>query len=361
MKIALLGDMAFFGKFSVENNTRLKEYFSDVAQLLGAYDLVIGNLETPFVNNQKPFGFKSAYIKSDPANVALLKYLNISVVNLANNHIYDFGKSGYELTKQILKENKIDYFGVEDKELVYSFEDNKIVLNGYCCYSTNPMGMQPPLKAGINELNYPKVEQRLADNSIKSSFSIFSFHIGQEHVNAPNYDHIEMARKLAKVGPYIFYGHHPHVAQGIEKYNDSLLAYSLGNFCFDDVYTSKSKEPLIKQTQNNKESFILELEVESNKLISHKVIPIFIGEEGMYIGSKEILNKIDVYSQKLSVDKTEYVESRTNVLKAYIESRKAMRDINWYLKRLNYRSFFLLKSARVNAIKYFENLKKHLS
>ena len=40
--------------------------------------------------------------------------------------------------------------------------------------------------------------------------------------------------------------HHPHVAQGIEMHKSSLIAYSLGNFCFDDVYTSVSKAPLVK-------------------------------------------------------------------------------------------------------------------
>ena len=28
-------------------------------------------------------------------------------------------------------------------------------------------------------------------------------------------------------------GHHPHVLQGIEKYKDGLILYSLGNFVFD--------------------------------------------------------------------------------------------------------------------------------
>tara|TARA_B110000285_G_C15143049_1_gene632555 strand:+ start:14686 stop:15771 length:1086 start_codon:yes stop_codon:yes gene_type:complete len=360
MKIALLGDIAFFGKFSVENNKDLKEYFKDTAALLAGYDLVIGNLETPFVNKEKPYGYKSAYIKSEVSNVALLKYLNIGIVNLANNHIYDFGKLSYELTKKVLKENDIDYFGVEDKEMICDFKENKISLNGYCCYSTNPMGMQPPLKKGINELNYPAVAQRLNDNSAKGLFNIFSFHIGQEHVNVPNYDHIEMARNLAEVGPYIFYGHHPHVAQGIEKHNGSLLAYSLGNFCFDDVYTSKSEEPLIKQTQNNKESFVLELEVENNKLISHKVIPIFLGDTKMHIGEQSIADKIDGYSDKLSIEKEAYIESRETLINRYIDSRKTMRDLNWYLKRLNYRSFFLLKSAKDNSKKYYENLKRHV-
>lgn len=360
MKIALLGDIAFFGKFSVKENKNLEAYFKEVSQLLNGYDLVIGNLETPFVEKEKTYGYKSAYIKSEPENVSLLKYLNVDVVNLANNHIYDYGTSSYELTKKVLKDNDIQFFGLENKEVTVKFEENTIALNGYCCYSTNPMGMQPPLNKGINELNYPEVEERVKTNTAKEIFNILSFHIGQEHVNYPNYDHIELGRKLANIGPYVFYGHHPHVAQGVEVFNDSLLAYSLGNFCFDDVYTNKSDEPLIKQSENNKESFILELTVENNKLLDHKIIPIYIGEEKMEIGGSEILKKINGYSQELATNKESYIESRKALLDSYIDSRKAMRDLNWYLKRLNHRSFFLILSARKNAKKYYTTLKQFL-
>lgn len=360
MKIALLGDIAFFGKFSIKENKNLESYFKDVSKLLNKYDLVIGNLETPFVKNEKPFGYKSAYIKSEIENVSLLKYLNVSVVNLANNHIYDYGASSYELTKKVLTEHDIKFFGLENKELLLNYSENTISLNGYCCYSTNPMGMQPPLKKGINELNYPLVAEQLKKNTAKDIFNILSFHIGQEHVNYPNYDHIELGRKLSEIGPYVFYGHHPHVAQGVEKVNDSLLAYSLGNFCFDDVYTSKSDKPLIKQSENNKESFILELTVEDNKLLDYKIIPIYIGDTKMEVGDSDILTKINEYSDELVSDKEKYKDSRKNLLDVYINSRKTMRDLNWYVKRLNHRSFFLILSARKNAKKYYTTLKQFL-
>jgi poly-gamma-glutamate synthesis protein (capsule biosynthesis protein) len=86
-----------------------------------------------------------------------------------------------------------------------------------------------------------------------------------------------MARKLSNVAPFVLYGHHPHVLQGVEEAKDSLFAYSLGNFCFDDVYTNKSSEPLVKMTNNNKESAILSLEYKDSKLIRHEMIPIFDG------------------------------------------------------------------------------------
>ncbi len=359
MKIALLGDIAFFGKFSMNNNANLFEYFKIISNKLSSYDLVIGNLETPFVEEGvKPYGFKSAYIKSSPQNVELLKYLNIDVVNLANNHIYDYGKKGYELTKSLLKKNDIKYFGIENNQLTINFDNNKLALNGFCCYSTNPLGLD--IK-GINALNTNSAEKILIENSEKKMFNIFSVHCGQEHVNYPNYDHIRLARQLANISPYVFYGHHPHVAQGVEKVNESLIAYSLGNFCFDDVYTNKSKDPLIKQTENNKESFILELEVENNVLIDYQIIPIYMGEKEMIVGSLDISGKINHYSKILNLEKMEYRFKRDVLLNSYIAERKNKRDFLWYLKRLNYKSFFLIVSALLNSKKYKKNILRQLN
>ncbi|AVI51801.1 hypothetical protein C5O00_11735 [Pukyongia salina] len=361
MKIALLGDIAFFGRFSLESNKHLHQYFEEVAKKLRSYDLVIGNLETPFAQpHHKSFGYKSAYIKSSPVNVELLKYLNISVVNLANNHIYDYGPDSYQFTKRILEDNGIKYFGIEKQELLFETDDNTISLNGYCCYSTNPLGIDSQNKKGINALSVPNITEKLTHNSAKGYFNIFSVHCGQEHVNYPNYDHIELARDLAKIGPYVFYGHHPHVLQGIEKIDESLIAYSLGNFCFDDVYTSKSKEPLIKQSQNNKESAILEITVEKNKLVEHDIIPITIGTSSLQIGDKQILNKIDQYSEMLKTEKELYIHNRNSLLGRYLASRKKLRNLNWYIQRLNHRSAGLILFARRNAKEYRKNISRYL-
>tara|TARA_R110000787_G_scaffold59922_14_gene135975 strand:+ start:46401 stop:47486 length:1086 start_codon:yes stop_codon:yes gene_type:complete len=361
MKIALLGDIAFFGKFSLTNNENLFNYFEEVSSLLKNYDLVIGNLETPFVTNQKEYGIKSAFIKSDPINVTILKQLNIDVLNLANNHIYDYGIKSYELTKSILDEHKIKYFGIENKQLLIEKDSAKIAIHGYCCYSTNPLGINNKSRKGVNELNFNVVKNNLLENTTNGYYNIIGFHCGQEHVNYPNYDHIKMGRELAKVAPYVFYGHHPHVVQGIEKHNGSLLAYSLGNFCFDDVYTKKSKKPLIKQSINNRESFILELNIENGLLEDYKVIPIFIGKDKIEIGNKNIEKKIAVYSKKLTSTKESYINYRSSLINTYINKRKAQRNFQWYFKRLNYRSFFLIINAIRNSKKYSENLKKYLN
>ncbi|NCC55754.1 MAG: hypothetical protein EOM11_09805, partial [Erysipelotrichia bacterium] len=89
--------------------------------------------ETPFaLSNAKRYGNKSAYIKSNPANVDLLKFLAVNAVCLTNNHMFDFGYDSYELTKNIPTDtdNGIHYFGVENKDLKIDVLGNKKLLVG---------------------------------------------------------------------------------------------------------------------------------------------------------------------------------------------------------------------------------------
>jgi gamma-polyglutamate biosynthesis protein CapA len=357
MKIILLGDIAFYGKYSISENPNVLEYFREVSQFLKQYDYVVGNLEAPFVEDMRPYGAKSAYIKSDPINVEILNFLNINAVNLANNHIYDYGEEGYLLTKKILNDHQIQYFGIEDQQILLDDGENKIALHGYCGYSTNPMGMyKEEKKYGVNELSIPSVEENLKKNLELGYFNIISMHGGQEHVNYPSCEDIRMARQFAKICPYVYYGHHPHVMQGMEECNDALIAHSLGNFCFDDVYTDKSKDPLIKQSENNKTAFMLELEFENNMLINYKTIPIYLSESSLIVNQAGVLKKLDVYSKKLSEDKDKYTKERNKLIAEYINGRKKMRNLKWLIKRLNFKSIIIILMSRYNSRKNKQNI-----
>lgn len=357
MKIALLGDVAFFGKNSVENNSDVFSYFEKVAAVLKDFDHVVGNLETPFVTDQKPNGSKSAFIKSSPKNVELLKYLNIDIVNLANNHMFDFGVDGHLLTKKILKEHNISYFGTDGKEYFIDNEDVKIAFSGYCCLSSNPLGVDE----GLNILNVKAVEKNLQDKHNSGYFNIVGMHCGQEHVHTPNYDHVRLARQLSEICPYVFYGHHPHVIQGVESKNKALLAYSLGNFCFDDIYKDKSGDkPFVALSEANKKSFILSLEIDETGIVASEYIPVYMGPDKLEVGSEEILNEIEAYSLELKKEKNLYIKERQAVRQRYIESRKELRDLKWYLSRLNFSSINLIRSTKKNRRLYFENISKFL-
>ena len=306
MRIALLGDVALFGKYSIPGNPKIKYYLSATKEFLGDFDYVVANLETPIIKNGKPYGAKSAYIASDPININILKYLNINVVNLANNHIFDYGRTGYSSTVSALSEVGIQYFGIEGKALEIRSGDDGICLHGYCSYNTNPLGIYKGRGIGVNPLNIEKIALQMELANKKGLLNIISIHSGFEHINYPSLDDIDMARKLSKIANYIYYGHHPHVIQGVEEYNKSLIAYSLGNFLFDDVYTKKSDKPLIQQTIENKTGLILALDIKGKEIKKYELVPCFMDDHVMILGGKEGITKIHAYSEALVAARDEY-------------------------------------------------------
>ena len=352
MKIALLVDIALFGCYSISKNENLIESLNEIKKYLLHFDLIVGNLETPFSVVKKTHGAKSAYLCTDSVNVEILKELNISIVTLANNHMFDYGKEGYETTKRVLDQAGIKYFGTEGKVVEYIKDDNKLLFSGYCCYSTNPLNLAENQGGyGINKYN------------VAGFLNIVAAHVGLEHVNYPSLEHVRAARQLADACPYVYYGHHPHVVQGVEEYKGSLIAHSLGNFCFDDIYTETNKEePLVRLTEQNRTGVILELTIENNKIVGQKEQLIHIESDGHINLIDDTNNLLSTYNEALveCETNTRYDADRRHVLNARIKERKSKRDIQWVVKRLRPRYIKLMLDMKRNSKLYIENVKKHI-
>ena len=190
--------------------------------------------------------------------------------------------------------------------------------------------------------------------------NIVSIHSGFEHINLPDLDDIKMARRFAEICPYVYYGHHPHVVQGVELVQGSLIAYSLGNFCFDDVYTTKSREPLIKQSENNRRGLILEIEVRAKELVKHRLTPTILATEELRFDSAGGRERIEAYSRALREPVDSYRVRRKKLVSDYIASRKDLRNIEWYLKRINFASVRMLLCSNLNRYRYRRNVSDFL-
>lgn len=364
MKIAFLGDIALFGCFNVNKNKNLRDNLKGIGQYLSMFDLVVGNLESPFSAKKKTWGAKSAYLCSDVENVEVLKWLHIDIVNLANNHIFDYGKEGYETTKMLLGKAGIKYFGTEGKTVDVNMGCNRLRFSGFCCYSTNPLKLAEKQGGyGVNKYNIQDVKFSMKKANDDGYLNIVAAHVGLEHVNYPSLDHVRAARYLAETCPYFYYGHHPHVVQGVEEYKGSVIAHSVGNFCFDDTFTDTSGDkPFVVLTEQNRTGVIIELTVEDNKIVDWKEQIIYIERNGR-ICLIEDDGRLAKYNNGLihcEENVTEYMQSRKSVLDARVAERKAMRNFSWVMKRLRPRFIRLLLDMKRNAKLYNINVVQYV-
>ncbi|MBC2581482.1 CapA family protein [Clostridium sp. DJ247] len=217
-----------------KNNNDYSYFFKNVADIFKNDDITTANLETTFtdasVKAEKQFTFKAPkeYSKS-------LTLGSIEAVNVSNNHIYDYLTKGFKDTIGALKNEGVNYFG-EGYKWITEVNGNKIGFLGYRGFSDDNDFLKK-MKADIEDLKS------------KGYVVVINIHWGEENSYHPNNVQKHIAHYAIDHGADLILGHHPHVIQGIEKYKDKFIAYSLGNFAFGGNMNPRDKDTYILQSK----------------------------------------------------------------------------------------------------------------
>lgn len=355
MKIAFLGDMAAFDYGLLKEDW--KSYFRNIANLLSEYDLVLANLETSITERRYTLRCKGMHLKSSSEIADVIKFLNISAVNLCNNHIYDFGRKGVDDTIEALTLAGIDFFGIDGKD--YFIKEIGMRIHSYCCYSTNASGFLNGEGIGISPLRYPDLLKEVEKDKINQVLSCVCLHWGDEYSPYVNRWQYNCFRKISGVNDCIIYGHHAHMMQGIEIYNRSLAAYNLGNFYFDECISPVNKLIKIKQSSENRESFILSVEIENGKILKYETVCFrFDHNQFVLIDNAKRLNLL---SEEIKCCAEENYKEKARVeIERQRKGNLAPRDRKWLLSKMNYYSIGAKILSEINKKKYYNEFIRYL-
>ena len=80
----------------------------------------------------------------------------------------------------------------------------------------------------------------------------------------------------------------------------------------------------------------------------------------MTINFQKSVDNLKKYSEALSLDKPTYISRRNHLLRSFIGGRKKMRDLNWYIKRLNIYTALMFCSMYNNKRLYRNHLLKYI-
>lgn len=358
MKIAFLGDIAFLGQFDKSRNKDAENRLCWLKEELTKYDCVIANLESPLTDRRYSLVCKSMHLKAATCNVELLKYLNITAVSLANNHIADFGLDGLKDTIKTLDEAGIEWFGTGNKSVRLQYGENLISLSGYCCYSAN--GTHYGGKEGIHLLTYDNLERQIINDEKEGALSVVSLHWGMEHTNYPSHEHIKLINLLLKGHTAIVAGHHPHIVQGVSNVDNSWVAYSLGNAIFDKCISLNGKLQ-VELNEDNRKGFIWGITVENNQIVGEERTGFYIGENGIIAyDMQEQLTKISsVISNIDSV--AEYEKLRQEQFRSVIATKFGKHDLRWIASRLNYYAIGAKILGIIRSKKYRKEMSKFIN
>lgn len=238
--------------------------FRNVEEIINKYHLAFGNLECPICPKEQGFAMNKRFsFRADSIFVDGLKFAGFNILSIANNHTVDYGNNGFLKTIEILKQNNIHSIG-GGKNQQEAFNPVIIEENGQkFAFFANLQFLLEGL-IFMQDVPYPAFGQidRLCDSIEKYNslvdFVIVSFHWGIENCLIPTNLQINAAHNVVDAGADIVLGHHPHVLQPIEIYNNGLILYSLGNFVFDNsneiqkqsiIFSCNFKNGLISETQ----------------------------------------------------------------------------------------------------------------
>lgn len=189
--------------------------FQLLAPFFKADDLTVTNLLCALTRESAHPGVETA-LRGRPTYAKYLQSGSVELACLENTHSRDFGDDGYKETKKSLEEYNVAWC---DGTASYTF--------------TSETGV----KVGVGNLQDPIDETVLADTiqNLRNDgcqVVIMSLHWGEELATEPSNAQVELAHKAIELGADAIMGHHAHIVQRMEVYQNRPIFYCLGNLVY---------------------------------------------------------------------------------------------------------------------------------
>lgn len=246
---------------SAYNSTTGKYDFSDnfkyMKPIVSKADYAIVNFETTLARQSD---YTSYPVFNSPLEcLDSIKDTGFDMLLYANNHCYDYKKSGFLATLNHFKNYGFDYIGAktspeEKSYIVKDINGIKLGLLNFADTITQPNGQYYTINGitindGCEQLMdiyvrnqedalYSEVQKRIADMRSQGAELIIMFiHWGDEYKLEPVSSQTKVAQKLCNLGVDVIIGSHPHVIEPMEilrsqtnPEHSTICFYSLGNY-----------------------------------------------------------------------------------------------------------------------------------
>ncbi|MDP2664981.1 MAG: CapA family protein [bacterium] len=229
-----------------ENGGDWKFPFLKIAGFLKGADLVFGNLESVISDKGEKQGSIYSF-RADPQSMEGLVSAGFDVVSVANNHSMDYGAEAFLDSIQRLKDANITPVGFNHEPVIVEVQGTKI---GFLAYTEqgSPLWDNPQAPASVTWMDGSRLSQLMEEveaAKLAADIVVVSFHFGDEYQTKPNATQELLSKTAISAGANLVIGHHPHIVQSVEQYQTGWIAYSLGNFVFDQGFSKETMEGLL--------------------------------------------------------------------------------------------------------------------
>ncbi|MCX6714496.1 MAG: AmmeMemoRadiSam system protein B [Candidatus Uhrbacteria bacterium] len=220
--------------------------WENMHRFLSGSNLVVGNLEGTIGTMTSDHASVAPYrFIFDPKSVEAMKPY-VDLVSLANNHSGDRLADGETETRDALRQLNLPWFGSyhnSDMRVDRVVGNRQIAFVAYHAFAPNEEGLK----------------KEIHDAKEVGKFVIVYPHWGTEYDPLPDEQQKHLAELMSDAGADLIIGGHPHVAQGFDQIGKTPIAWSLGNFVFDqpmsDTWMAMTLGVILKQ--NSVELYLL--------------------------------------------------------------------------------------------------------
>ena len=257
-----------------------KAPFSQVAAILKAATVTVGNLECVLSRRGSPMPGKGYTFEGDPAAVKGLTYAGFDLLAMANNHAVDFGRTALLDTISNLDKAGLGHAGAGSK-WTRAVEPDIIVRNGariallsFCQIGPASFAATRSRSGTAYTFDMNTVTSAIESARKKADYVIVAFHWGIERRTTPTSTQVKFGRAAINAGADLVLSHHPHIIEGVEFYRGKLIAYSLGNFVFSPG------------TASGHDTLILTVKLTPRKIVAVDAYPCMIDGNGRPVPAK---------------------------------------------------------------------------
>lgn len=268
-----------------------KSIFANVADRLRAADVTLLNQEWPLNDRGEPWPGKTGkMIGSEPRAVDALTYAGVDAVQLANNHMMNYGTEGMLQTLEVLDAAGIAHagagadFAAAHAPAIVERKDVRVALLAYTSqyspgweaqadrpglatvrvettYTPFPRldempGALPTVATTPDPRDVAQLEADIRAARDQADVVVIMWHwgvsLGHQHLSPYQ---IELGRRVIDFGADLVAANGPHTLQPVEVYKGKAICYSLAQFGFD-----------LEGGRHSEETALLECEVRDGRI-----------------------------------------------------------------------------------------------
>jgi hypothetical protein len=233
----------FWGDFFVDSKRASEASLASIAPILSWAHFNVANFEgniAPKNPLNRAFPSFPYALSMPPKAASILKDAGVLHLTRANNHTMDFGALGMRHTSQELLAQGIAFAGVGKnsreaiKPMTLKNESTSVAVLSFATTWPEESWANTE-RAGIAYPTEERLNLAIREARSRHDFVVVAFHWGPElSTELRPYQH-GLADAAIKAGANLIYGHHAHMAQGLQTINNIPIAWGLGNFLFSSI------------------------------------------------------------------------------------------------------------------------------